>query len=241
MRKYSSNLAFVDLLFNLLVGFTSLLLLAFLLINPIADEGKIDPVSEFLITISWPQDSHADIDVWLRDPNGGMTSFRRKDGQWIVLERDDLGSSNDWYTIDGKPTLLLRNLETISINAVVPGEYVLNIHNYSFKRDVDETSEKYPIPVEVEMHKMRPYRVAFNLSDTLEFRQEKTIATWVVTPEGEISDLRTDIKIPLFYKGPGASNSGRIRDGDNTVNLMQNAEDPAMLGIDGGMTNDGWD
>ena len=34
MRKYSSNLAFVDLLFNLLVGFTSLLLLAFLLINP---------------------------------------------------------------------------------------------------------------------------------------------------------------------------------------------------------------
>jgi len=47
MRKYSSNLAFVDLLFNLLVGFTSLLLLAFLLINPIADEGKIDPVSNF--------------------------------------------------------------------------------------------------------------------------------------------------------------------------------------------------
>ena len=124
---------------------------------------------------------------------------------------------------------------------MVPGEYVLNIHNYSFKRDVDETIEEYPTPVEVEMHKMRPYRVAFNLSDTLEFRQERTIATWVITPEGEITDLRTDIKIPLFYKGPNESSSGRIR--DDTVNLMENAEDPAMLGVgvQGGMTNDGWD
>jgi len=31
MRRYSSNLAFVDLLFNLLVGFTSLFVIAFLL------------------------------------------------------------------------------------------------------------------------------------------------------------------------------------------------------------------
>ena len=101
---------------------------------------------------------------------------------------------------------------------------------------MDETTEEYPIPVEVEMHKMRPYRVAFNLSDTLEFRQERTIATWVITPKGEITDIRTDIKIPLFYKGPSESTSGRIR--DDTVNLMENTED---LGIQGGMTNDGWD
>ena len=33
-RKFHSNLAFVDLLFNLLVGFTSMFILAFLLINP---------------------------------------------------------------------------------------------------------------------------------------------------------------------------------------------------------------
>jgi len=55
------------------------------------------------------------------------------------------------------------------------------------------------------------------------------------TPEGEITDLRTDIKIPLFYKGPSPTSSGRIR--DDTVNLMENAED---LGTQGGMTNDGW-
>lgn len=43
MRKYSSNLAFVDLLFNLLIGFASLFVIAFLMINPIAKTGAVTP------------------------------------------------------------------------------------------------------------------------------------------------------------------------------------------------------
>ncbi len=237
MRKYSSNLAFVDLLFNLLVGFTSLLLLAFLMINPIADEGKIDPVSEFIITATWPDESHFDIDIWVRGPDGGITSFRRKDGNWIVLERDDLGSSNDFYEINGVMTLLKRNLETVSINAMMPGEYVLNIHNYSTKQSIDEKIEIYPIPVTVELMKMHPYSLSFNLTNTFEFRQERTMATWVVDEKGNVQDIRTDVQIPLFYKGPSADNPGRNRDIDETMNLMENTEN---IGV-GGMTNDGWD
>ena len=68
MRKYSTNLGFVDLLFNLLVGFVSLLLIAFLLINPIADEGKIDPITEFIITTTWPDNSTIDVDLWVQGP-----------------------------------------------------------------------------------------------------------------------------------------------------------------------------
>ena len=80
MRKYSTNLGFVDLLFNLLVGFCSLLLIAFLLINPIADEGKIDPRSEFLIVATWPDNSVMDIDLWVKGPDGSVVSFKNKDG-----------------------------------------------------------------------------------------------------------------------------------------------------------------
>lgn len=69
MRRYSSNIAFIDLLFNLLIGFTSLLLIAFLLINPVAEEGKIDPRSEFLITMSWLDTSGIDLDIWIEGPN----------------------------------------------------------------------------------------------------------------------------------------------------------------------------
>ena len=43
MRKYSSNLAFVDLLFNLILGFVFLFVVSFLLIN---DPTKKDNVEE---------------------------------------------------------------------------------------------------------------------------------------------------------------------------------------------------
>ena len=41
-------------------------MIAFLLINPIAEEGKIDPRSEFMITSSWDDESSIDIDIWVR-------------------------------------------------------------------------------------------------------------------------------------------------------------------------------
>ena len=63
MRKYSSNLAFVDLLFNLLVGFTSLFVIAFLLINPIAKSGVIDPPIRLMIEMRWDDSSPRDIDL----------------------------------------------------------------------------------------------------------------------------------------------------------------------------------
>ena len=100
MRKYSTNLGFVDLLFNLLVGFVSLLLIAFLLINPIADDGKIDPVTEFIINVQWPDNSSIDIDLWVQGPEGTIVSFKQKDGNYMVLERDDLGISNDFVMIN---------------------------------------------------------------------------------------------------------------------------------------------
>jgi len=242
MRKYSSNLAFVDLLFNMLVGFTCLLLLAFLLINPIADEGKIDPVSEFIITATWPEKSHLDIDIWIRGPDYEVVSFRRKDGAWMVLERDDLGTNNDWYEVNGIKTLLERNLETLSINAIVPGEYIMNIHNYSTKRNLD-AAEEYPVPVVVEFMKLNPFKLIFNITETLEFRQEKTIATFVVDEHGNITDIRTDINIPIFYGGPAGSpaynEAGQRRNSTSTEQqLMENVEDPNMIGL-GGRTDSG--
>tara|TARA_B110000037_G_scaffold221046_1_gene290653 strand:+ start:2084 stop:2740 length:657 start_codon:yes stop_codon:yes gene_type:complete len=208
MRKYSSNLAFVDLLFNLLVGFTSLLLLAFLLINPVADEGKIDPISEYIVTATWPAKSHLDIDIWIKGPDGTVVSFRGKDGMWMVLERDDLGTSNDFYKVNGVLKIIERNLETLSINAIVPGEYVLNIQNYSTKRPLNDT-EEYPVPVTVEFIKLNPFQLIFNIEKTLEFKQEYTIATFVIDEKGLVTDIRTDIQIPLFYKGPAYNNTGR--------------------------------
>ena len=43
-RRQGSNLAFNDLLFNVLIGFVMLFVIAFLLINPIAKKADITEI-----------------------------------------------------------------------------------------------------------------------------------------------------------------------------------------------------
>ena len=61
-----SNLSFNDLLFNVLVGFVMLFVIAFLLINPITKKSDIPVKAEFLIVLSWPADAADDIDLWVQ-------------------------------------------------------------------------------------------------------------------------------------------------------------------------------
>ena len=75
-NRYKSTFGFVDLLFNLLVGFTFLFMLAFILINPVAKKEVLDPKAEYLIVVSWDDKSQNDIDVWVKDNDGNAVSFR---------------------------------------------------------------------------------------------------------------------------------------------------------------------
>jgi hypothetical protein len=202
MKKFSTNLAFVDLLFNLLVGFTSLLLLAFLYINPIADEGKIDPVTKLLVIMTWPDESSADIDVWMRGPDGSVCSYVAKDKGYMILERDDLGMTNDAIQVDDKIIYIKRNIESLSVTQLLKGEYVLNIHNYSHMFQGYEGHHKedeFPVPVEIKLIQMNPFKILFIRKVNLDYRQEETVVTFEVTEKEEVVDMRTDIKIPLFY------------------------------------------
>ena len=61
--RYKSTFGFVDLLFNLLVGFTFLFMLAFILINPIAKKDILEAKAEYLIVMSWNSKSTNDIDT----------------------------------------------------------------------------------------------------------------------------------------------------------------------------------
>ena len=69
---------FTDLLFNALLGFVFMFLIAFMLINPISDTGKVDPKAEVLITMTWPDQHPDDIDMYVEDPNGGVVWYHVK-------------------------------------------------------------------------------------------------------------------------------------------------------------------
>ena len=94
-RSDHVGVAFTDLLFNALLGFVVMFVLAFLLINPIAKSGAIDPKAEFLITLTWPDGRREDVDLYVEDPAGQLVWFRSREAGLMHLDRDDLGERND--------------------------------------------------------------------------------------------------------------------------------------------------
>jgi hypothetical protein len=192
MRKYSTNLAFVDIFMNLMLSFIVLFILAFLLIRPTEDVGKIDPQGLMMITLSWPPDSSRDIDLWIKGPDGTVVSYQRKDGRYIILDRDDLGSANDQIIVDGVIKTIPRNLETVMITDLQDGEYLVNVHHFS--------GTKGEVTVTVEVTGLMPYRIWYSGDATLSSRQELTIVSFTVK-DGRITDVRTDIQIRLRSTG----------------------------------------
>jgi hypothetical protein len=191
MRKYSSNLAFVDLLFNLLVGFTSLFVIAFLLINPIAKNGVVDPPIRLMIEMSWHDDSHNDIDLYLKGPDGATISYRNKANGYITLKRDDIGAQSDTYEVNGRTVLVSRNYEIMTLTDLPDGDYVVNVHFYSRKDGTFITQD-----VNVRVTNLQPYGSVFEGSVEISKFQEKTLVVFRVE-DGKIVDKRTDVQVRL--------------------------------------------
>ena len=98
-NKYKSTIGFTDLLFNLLVGFVYLFIIAFILINPIQKKQDVPKKAEFMVVIEWPKTFNDDIDLWVKSPDGQTVSFVKKEAGLMNLEKDDLGLSNKWNFI----------------------------------------------------------------------------------------------------------------------------------------------
>ena len=160
--RYKSTIAFIDLLFNILVGFVFLFLVAFLMINPVAKKNDIKAKAEFMITMEWPDADKNDMDLWMQDPLGNRVGFRSKEAGLMNLDRDDLGSFNDTVMVNGQEVMVEGNKETVSIRGIVPGEYLVSGHLYRVNEDLSA-----PIPVRVEVLKINPYKIIYQ--QTVEF------------------------------------------------------------------------
>jgi len=166
-EKYKSNLAFVDLLFNVLLGFVFLFLIAFILINPIAKKADIDMLAQYMIVMSWPGSSDNDIDMWVMDPNGNRVGFFQREIGFMNLDRDDLGSTTDLAEVDGELQKVEINREVVSLRGIVPGEYYVTVHLYT-KR------EEEPTPVKVEVIRVTPYEIVYSQEKTLTYFGERS-------------------------------------------------------------------
>lgn len=113
-----------DLLMNMLLGLTALVVLVLAQINPAAKNNPdaLPPPGNLMILAAWPEGA-IDADLWVKSPDDKLpVGYSRKDGTVCALLRDDLGVTNDNSPI---------NAENVFCRALPAGEYIANVHAYS--------------------------------------------------------------------------------------------------------------
>ena len=197
-KRYSSFDPFTDLLFNILLGFTFLFFITMLFINPITKLGNVNMKAEYIITVDWKDSLPDDIDLWVKDPNGEIVSYLKKDAGWLHLDRDDRGVVNDKIIIDGKEVIYPINREVVTLRGIIPGEYVVNLYLYDHKSNS-------PVEAKIIIEKVNPSLRLVFVGDVILKNEdtELTITKFRLDSEGNFKSIyaENEMLTPYSLKG----------------------------------------
>ena len=201
-NKYKSTIGFTDMLFNILVGFAFLFIVAFLLIKPEAKKEDFERKAEFVVIMEWDHDQPDDIDLYVQDPTDNKVHFRLPIINFMYLDKDDLGFANDVVKYeDGTTKKVNINREVVTIRGIIPGEYIINAHYYSARewtrlgqlttnsndipsRKIDSKNE--PLTVKIELHRVDPYKIMWVGEKKFSRKgQEETFVRFIIDKEGD--------------------------------------------------------
>lgn len=193
-KKFDFRTAYIDLLIALLMGTVVLFILTTLLIAPITKNNEgIKKNADYVISLEWPTNIDCDVDLWVRDPQNNIVSYKFLESGLMYLERDDMGKRRSVYEIEGKQIIVdPDNKEFVTLRGVFPGEYVVNLHVYSCLDIVNNKGlpqgAKIEIPVTVEVIRINP---SFIVVKHIEMKmnnmwQEKTAVRFVMDEKKNI-------------------------------------------------------
>jgi len=134
MKKFdhygNDDVIFKDMIMLMLMGFIVLFFILIPFINPgKKDESKNEETKSpgsLIIYGYWNNGTDVDLDLWIKPPNDVAVGFPNRENHSCNLLRDDLGMTAD---------ITVNNFENIYCRDVYEGEYILNMHVYSFKED----------------------------------------------------------------------------------------------------------
>ena len=178
---------FYDMLFNLLIGFVFCFIVALLAMNPRATKaGDVPSKAEYLINVSWPDNSPNDIDTWVQDPAGNLVWFRAREAGLMHLDRDDRGMAGDVIVVNGAQVANPLNTEVVTIRGIAPGEFTVNVHYYDSK-------DGQPVEVTVSVIKVNPRAevVFYGTVGGARKGHEATAARFTVLPDGTVTNVNT--------------------------------------------------
>ena len=187
-ERFKSTIGFTDLLFNILVGFAFLFIVAFLLIKPESKEKDFDRRAEYVVVMEWDKEASDDIDLYVGDPLDGVASYKNPTVHHTHLDKDDLGNRNDTVTLpDGSVSTVKINREVMTIRGILPGEWIINAHYYSKHDHNNRKPENYYVTVKIELHQVNPYKILWMGEKKFSRKgQEETFLRFSLDKKGKI-------------------------------------------------------
>ena len=184
-RTYHSNLAFLDILFNTLLCFVVFFAIAIIHMkkedSSTENFSRLEFDAHLMIIATWPGNHGDDIDLYVKDPQGDVVFFKKKNNSIMHLDRDDLGNIGDYRGLGDEE--LISNRETVTIRTKYPGEFIINLHAYSKVPDV-------PTPVNLKIYQISNNKVLVDELILLDFAgEEKTACRFTVAADGSISNV----------------------------------------------------
>ena len=198
VRRAESQDAFTDLLFNALLGFAFMFVVAFALMAAPTDGGNVESKAEILVTVRWADRHPDDVDTLVEDPNGNLVWYQNRDAGLMHLDRDDRGLFQDRIAVGGEEIANPLNQETVTLRALTPGEYVVNVLHY-------QANYAEPLPVSIKVEKLNPEveLVYYGRRELSGGGDEQTAVRFTVAGDGAVVGVNERPKA-LLTKAVGA-------------------------------------
>jgi len=193
-RQTESQDAFTDLLFNALLGFVFMFVAAFSLMGDPTKSGNVENKAEILITVRWADRHPDDVDTLVEGPQGNLVWYHNRDTGLMHLDRDDRGLFQDRVMLDGVEVSNPINQETVTLRALKPGEYVVNVLHY-------QSNYKKPLPVSVKVEKLNPRvtLIYYGIRELTGVGDEQTAVRFTIGANGEVIGTN-ELKKSLLVK-----------------------------------------
>ena len=174
--------AFTDLLFNALLGFAFMFVAAFALMADPTEGGNVESTAEILITVRWEDRHPDDVDTLVEDPQGNLVWYHNRDTGLMHLDRDDRGLFQDRIVLDGLEVSNPINQETVTVRALQPGEYVVNVLHY-------QSNYPDPLPVTIKVEKLNPevQLVYYGTRELTGVGDEQTAVRFTIGADGRVA------------------------------------------------------
>lgn len=153
MLSRTDSLAFIDLLFNVVLVFVAALFFLLLSVTE-TDSEEMDTKNdnEILITMRWTE--NVDMDLWIELPDGRRVWYANRDEPPAHLDLDVV-CFRSYYSPEGEHYLIDLNEEVVSIRDVIEGEFSVSAHYFSHRGHED------PVDVEIVVYDVKNRRTIY--------------------------------------------------------------------------------